>query len=152
MGGEGPRQRGVARAAPRRARITVGKKGREKAAQLFAEAAGLLPPGDIATRWRYIKEGADAEQTMGDERGNNAALVQAIANYRAALLLAARMERPLDWAMTQNNLGIALWRLGERESGTAKLEEAVVAFREALKERTRERVPLDWAFGPEQSG
>ena len=53
---------------------------------------------------------------------------------------------PLDWAMTQNNLGIALSALGERESGTAKLEEAVAAFREALKEWTRERVPLDWAM------
>ena len=47
--------------------------------------------------------------------------------------------------MTQNNLGIALWRLGERESGTARLEEAVAAYRAALEERTRERVPLDWA-------
>ena len=52
---------------------------------------------------------------------------------------------PLDWAMTQNNLGTALATLGERESGTAKLEEAVAAYREALKEWTRERVPLDWA-------
>ena len=58
---------------------------------------------------------------------------------------------PLDWAMTQNNLGTALRALGERESGTAKLEEAVAAYREALKEWTRERVPLDWArsFGNE---
>ena len=52
---------------------------------------------------------------------------------------------PLDWAMTQNNLGIALWTLGERESGTARLEEAVAAYRAALEEWTRERVPLDWA-------
>ena len=52
---------------------------------------------------------------------------------------------PLQWATTQNNLGLALARLGERESGTARLEEAVAAYREALKERTRERVPLDWA-------
>ena len=52
---------------------------------------------------------------------------------------------PLDWAMTQNNLGNALWTLGERESGTARLEEAVAAYRAALKEWTRERVPLDWA-------
>ena len=52
---------------------------------------------------------------------------------------------PLDWAMTQNNLGNALRRLGERESGTARLEEAVAAYRAALEERTRERVPLDWA-------
>src|SRR5262245_42293037 len=51
----------------------------------------------------------------------------------------------MDWAMTQNNLGIALRVLGEGESGTAKLEEAVAAYREALKELTRERAPLDWA-------
>ena len=56
-----------------------------------------------------------------------------------------RERVPLDWAMTQNNLGNALWRLGERESGTARLEEAVAAYREALQEYTRERVPLDWA-------
>ena len=52
---------------------------------------------------------------------------------------------PLDWARTQNNLGIALETLGERESGTARLEEAVGAFRAALQEITRERVPFGWA-------
>ena len=45
---------------------------------------------------------------------------------------------PLDWAMTENNLGTALWKLGERESGTARLGEAVAAFRAALEERTCE--------------
>ena len=49
----------------------------------------------------------------------------------------------MDWAMTQNNLGIALRVLGEGESGTAKLEEAAVAYREALKELTRERACPD---------
>ena len=57
-----------------------------------------------------------------------------------------RERVPLDWARTQNDLGIALTIFGRRESGTAKLEEAVAAFREALKEWTRERVPLDWAM------
>jgi tetratricopeptide (TPR) repeat protein len=127
------------------ARVELARLAYEQAAQLFAEAARLLPPGDIETRWRYIMEKANAEQTMGDERGDNPALVQAIVSYRSALMLASRTERPLDWAGTQNNLGNALWRLGERESGTAKLEEAVVAYREALKERARERVPLQWA-------
>jgi hypothetical protein len=32
-----------------------------------------------------------------------------------------RHRAPLDWAMTQNNLGTALKRLGERESETAHL-------------------------------
>ncbi len=43
--------------------------------------------------------------------------------------------------MTQNNLGIALERLGERESGTEALQQAVEAFREALKEWTEKAVP-----------
>ncbi len=53
---------------------------------------------------------------------------------------------PLYWAMTQNNLGVALRNLGERESGTKNLEAAVQAYRQALLEFTRERVPLKWAM------
>ena len=52
--------------------------------------------------------------------------------YRAALEEYTRERVPLDWAMTQNNLGIALRRLGERESGTARLQEAVAAFNACL--------------------
>ncbi|MCL2384720.1 MAG: CNP1-like family protein, partial [Alphaproteobacteria bacterium] len=48
---------------------------------------------------------------------------------------------PLDWAMTQNNLGNALERLGERESGTETLKKAVEAYGEALKEWTPEAAP-----------
>ena len=53
---------------------------------------------------------------------------------------------PLQWATTQNNLGLALSTLGQREAGTERLLEAVEAYRDALKEWTRERVPLDWAM------
>src|SRR5207302_1668685 len=56
-----------------------------------------------------------------------------------------RERAPLQWAMTQNNLGTVLAPLGERESGTTRLEEAVTAYREALREWTGERVPRDWA-------
>jgi hypothetical protein len=71
-------------------------------------------------------------------------VTRVVAAYRAALQ-ESRERVPLDWAMTQNNLGIALPTLGERESGTARLEEAVAAYRAALQEFTRERVPLQWA-------
>ena len=40
------------------------------------------------------------------------ALERAIAAYRAALQERTRERVPLDWAMTQNNLGNALWTLG----------------------------------------
>jgi tetratricopeptide (TPR) repeat protein len=81
----------------------------------------------------------------GDQRGDNPALLVAVAACRAALEEYTRERVPLQWTTTQNNLGNALSRLGERESGTARLEEAVAAYRAALEEYTRERGPLDWA-------
>ncbi len=47
--------------------------------------------------------------------------------------------------MTQNNIGLALWRLGQRENSTAKLNEAVEAYGAALLEFRREQVPFVWA-------
>ena len=61
-----------------------------------------------------------------------------------------RERVPLDWAMTQSNLGTALSMLGERRGDEKTLEEAIAAFREALKEHTRERVPLSSGQNPEQ--
>ena len=81
----------------------------------------------------------------GERESGTARLEEAVAAYRAALEERTRDRVPLEWAMTQINLGNALRTLGERESGTARLEEAVAAYRAALEEWTRDRVPLDWA-------
>ena len=51
-----------------------------------------------------------------------------VAAYRPALQEWTRERVPLQWAMTQKNVGNALWRLGERETGAARLEDAVAAF------------------------
>ena len=79
----------------------------------------------------------------GDQRGENTALLVAVDAYRAALEERTRERVPLDWAMTQNNLGAVLATLAERESGTAHLEEAVAAYRAALEEWTPEAA-FDW--------
>src|SRR6202050_606572 len=90
---------------------------------------------------------ANALASYGNSRGDSGKLLIAIDGYRRIAREDWPRERaPLDWAMTQNNLGDALARLGERESDTARLEEAAAAFRDALKEHTRERAPLDWAM------
>ena len=96
-------------------------------------------------RRRLLRRQAFALYQQGDERGDNPALRRSIEVLRSVLKEQNRDRVPLDWAVTQNNLGIALATLGERESGTARLEEAVAAYRAALEEWTRERVPLDWA-------
>ena len=71
--------------------------------------------------------------------------------FRLALQEWTRERAPLQWAMAQMDLGMALWSLGEREAGTGRLEEAVAAYQQALQERTRERMPLDWAATQDQS-
>ena len=109
---------------------------------LLAENEGIVGTDDLS---RWLVDRATGYLDRGEAQGDNAALLFAIAACRAALKERPRERVPLDWATIQNNLGVALFRLGERESGTELLEEAVVAYRAALEERTRERAPLEWA-------
>jgi uncharacterized caspase-like protein len=115
------------------------------AASDFATAAILAERWDAGLAWRYTLDQANNLDTLGEEFGDNAALTEAIDIYRKALALAPRERRPLDWAATQDGLGVALRSLGERQPTSVQLEQAIAAFHEALQERTRERVPLDWA-------
>ena len=68
---------------------------------------------------------------------------RAVTAYREALQERTREQVPLDWAMTQYNLGNALGALGERERRTARLEEAATAFDACLTvmDTTAEWVP-----------
>ncbi|MEP1381803.1 MAG: helix-turn-helix domain-containing protein [Paracoccaceae bacterium] len=75
-------------------------------------------------------------------------LEQAVTAYRAALEVHTRTDHPVDWAMTQNNLGAALGDQGNRTEGPKGvdlLEQAVTAYRAALEVRTRTDHPVDWA-------
>ena len=114
-------------------------------ADRFKEAAALVPAGHQDEKANYLSSQADALRRQGDDKGDNAALKQSIEIWRLVLVQRPRDRMPLDWATTQNNLGIALEALGERESGTSHLEAAVAAYQAALQERTRDRVRLDWA-------
>jgi tetratricopeptide (TPR) repeat protein len=71
-----------------------------------------------------------------------------IRDYRQLLQDLTGPSDRQDWAMTQNNLGLALSRQGERSSGpegTALLSQAVEAYRAALQVRTVANPPQDWA-------
>jgi hypothetical protein len=74
------------------------------------------------------------------ERGDNAALDRAVDASEAALLERTRERAPLDWAITQNNLGATLRVLGERGDDDA-LRCAVDAFEAALDELSRRNAP-----------
>jgi tetratricopeptide (TPR) repeat protein len=115
-----------------------------EAAELFGQAADYVPSGHASERGGYLLRQAGALYRQGDDRGDNAALGSAIEVYRRALTAYPRERAPVEWARAQNNLGIALWRLGEWRIGTERLE-AVAAQRAALEELTRERAPVEWA-------
>jgi tetratricopeptide (TPR) repeat protein len=116
-----------------------------EAADHYLAAAERLPETDFQDWFVYRLRYAGALYSQGDEFGQNDSLQAAIEAHRTTLAQTGRADHPLDWAMTQDNLGTALGTLGGRESGTARVEESVAAFRAALEERARERVPLDWA-------
>ncbi|MGD9615348.1 MAG: tetratricopeptide repeat protein [Alphaproteobacteria bacterium] len=110
--------------------------------RLIAEVEGISGPEAVGA---FLFEKAGEFRERGKQKGENAALLVAIAAYRETLKERTRERTPPGWAGTQNNLGNALSTLGERESGTARLEEAVAAYRAALMEWSREGVPLQWA-------
>jgi len=115
------------------------------AASDFAMAAVLAERWDAGLAWRYTLYQANNLETLGEEFGDKTALTEAIDIYHKALGLAPRELRPLDWAATQDGLGVTLRVFGERQPTPVQLEQAIAAFHEALQERTRERVPIDWA-------
>ncbi len=125
--------------------VAVTERRYLEAAGLFGQAASYVPSGHSSEQGGYLLRQAAALYRQGDERGDNNALRGSIEVCERALAEYQRSEFPLEWGMTQNNLGLVLARLGERESGTARLEEAVVAYRAALEELARDQVSLDWA-------
>ena len=137
---------GAAQSTAAEADVALTERHYDQAAGLFAEAATYVPSDHHTERLDYIDRQADALFRLGGERGDNQALQKCIGVYRRLIKERTRERVPLQWAMTQMNLGIALSTLGERESGTARLEQAVDVYRAALEEWTRERVPLQWAM------
>src|SRR5580700_5646650 len=113
----------------RRGDIALTRLRYGEAAGRFANAASVIAPGSAHEDKRigFLDREAAALYQQGDEYGDNGALRTAIERYERLSHLRSRELVPLDWAVTQNNLGLALFRLGERGAGTAGLEGAVAA-------------------------
>jgi tetratricopeptide (TPR) repeat protein len=80
----------------------------KEAAELFGQAAEYVPSGHASERRGYLLRQAGALSRQGDERGDNAALQSSIEVYGRVLVEYPRSEAALDWAATQNDLGVAL--------------------------------------------
>jgi tetratricopeptide (TPR) repeat protein len=70
---------------------------------------------------------------------------KAIKAYGKALKVRTLERFPMDYAMTQNNLGAAYSRLAEVEEKAENCKKAIKAYGEALKVYTLERFPMQYA-------
>jgi tetratricopeptide (TPR) repeat protein len=68
-----------------------------------------------------------------------------IAAYEEALKVTTLDRFPMDYAMTQNNLGNAYERLAEVENKADNCKKSIAAYEEALKVRTLDRFPMQYA-------
>jgi tetratricopeptide (TPR) repeat protein len=87
----------------------------------------------------------DAMWTLGYRNKDTQMLKGAEQAYRSALQERTRERVPMDWAVTQSNLGNVLSALGQQQGDAGLLQQSVDAYRSALQERARERVPMSWA-------
>ena len=82
---------------------------------------------------------------LGQQTGEDAWFSRSLATCHDTLQVWTRARAPLQWAMTQNNLGSTLMALGYRERSGTCFKEAIAAYRSAAGVLTRQRSPLDWA-------
>ena len=68
----------------------------------------------------------------------------AIAAYEEALKVHTYEDSPMDYAMTQNNLGTAYGTLAEVEDPASNCQKAIAAYEEALRVRTYEDSPMQY--------
>jgi uncharacterized caspase-like protein len=115
------------------------------AAADYARAFEQVERWDVPLAWRYRTGEADALGSLGHYGGDNAALARSVEAWRAALPLAPRDQRPVDWARTQAGLGGALWTRGDRLGDAADTAASIAALEEALAALDRTANPAEWA-------
>src|SRR5262249_5088148 len=104
----------VAETSARRGEIALTRLRYAEAATHFANAAAVFPTNSAHEdkRINYLEREASALYQQGNELGDNGALLSAIERRKRLVELLPRGRVPLDWATTQNNLGLALVTLG----------------------------------------
>jgi tetratricopeptide (TPR) repeat protein len=140
--GEAAAALGVANAC----RDFLANRGRfEQNLAWFERLAVVIGPADDERTYANLQNSlglAYQEHPLGDRRAN---LGRAITAYEAALVYSTPETAPLDYAMTQNNLGNAYTALAALEDRAANLGRAISAYQAALLHYTPEAAPLAYA-------
>ncbi|MEM6550802.1 MAG: hypothetical protein AAF750_01495 [Planctomycetota bacterium] len=89
--------------------------------------------GIAGNTWLFLPTG---------DRGTN--IQKAIEHQNVSLQFRTLEEHPVEWARTQNNLGLAWSELLTGDRG-ANIENAIECYKAALQVHTREHYPVKWA-------
>ena len=81
---------------------------------------------------------------LGHYLGKTEYLAKAIDVYRHFLNIWTERDFPLDWAATQNNLGVAYSEIPTGDRGE-NLKRAIECYENALRVRTERDFPINWA-------
>lgn len=95
-----------------------------------------------AIHWRLSQYAGGASPAKHQPQHH---LAQAVAAYGEALVHRTAQDAPLEYAMVQNNLGIAYWSLAQHQQPVFLLEQAIAAYEAALKYRTVAAAPAGCA-------
>ena len=94
----------------------------------------------------------NAVATLAFQRGTTDLYHVAVQTYRAALEQLSRVDRPIDWALTQKLLGASLQAVVEHTLDEDTLRQAAEAFEASLEIFRRENYALQWASAQNRLG
>src|SRR5690606_41029744 len=83
---------------------------------------------------------------LGTHRRGAHTLEQSLVAFRNALAERSRDEHSHAWAVTQNNVAVAMQALGEHEEDIASLEASIPLYDAVLSVLTRDSLPMLWAM------
>ncbi|WP_281967631.1 helix-turn-helix domain-containing protein [Roseovarius nanhaiticus] len=161
-------------AAPRRARVlqnlanalaNIGVRSEgtasmalmDEATQKYEEALSLVSEDEDGDVWAMVQQNLGAALSMRakqcDDTGERRAFLgRAIEAFRAALRLRPRDSKPLEWAMTTQNVAVTLLETAHAtpgKDGLMLLKRADQLLHDTLGVRSRDAAPFDWALTQE---
>lgn len=135
-------------AADREAAVAALRAAEGALSSVIESAFGLAPQREVTAQRNlgvvYLRLG---ELTEGEASSD--CFDRGIALLKTALAAQDPSLQPLDWAITQQNICLALYQHGARlgpEDGAASVREAKTRCADAVRRLAPENAPLDWAM------
>ncbi|MGJ8544710.1 MAG: hypothetical protein ACSHWZ_04635 [Sulfitobacter sp.] len=129
----------------------------DEATDRYEEALSLVSAEQDGDIWAMVQQNLGAALSLRAERSDDPAarrayLSRAIEAFRAALRLRPRDSKPLEWAMTTQNVAVTLLETAHAtpgKDGLVLLKRADQLLQDTLGVRNRDAAPFDWALTQE---